>query len=216
MADVLDSYFTEFIDACRRVVDHGLLRCSSGNLSWRINDEHLLITGTSTWMEAMTREHVALCRLSDGASLNGVKASKEIGFHAGVLRERPTMHVVLHCQSPHATVLACTDRAVDNVFVTPEIPYYIRPVAAIPYEDPGSVALADGVTNALKGHDMVILRNHGQVTVGEDFNDAIQRACFFDMACDIILRADERLTALSDEAVRLVGRSTKKAHKHGA
>jgi ribulose-5-phosphate 4-epimerase/fuculose-1-phosphate aldolase len=34
---------------------------------------------------------------------------------------------------------------------------------------------------------LAILKNHGLVSVGKDFNDAIQKAVFFEMACRIIL-----------------------------
>ena len=41
--------------------------------------------------------------------------------------------------------------------------------------------------NAMKDSNIVILANHGLVTVGVDFNDAIQRAVFFELACQILI-----------------------------
>ena len=34
---------------------------------------------------------------------------------------------------------------------------------------------------------LAILKNHGLVTVGRDFNDTIQKAVFFELACRILL-----------------------------
>jgi ribulose-5-phosphate 4-epimerase/fuculose-1-phosphate aldolase len=34
---------------------------------------------------------------------------------------------------------------------------------------------------------MVIMKNHGLVTVGRDYDDAIQKAGFFELACQVLL-----------------------------
>jgi len=61
--------------------------------------------------------------------------------------------------------------------------------------------LADAVIACAKEHALVILQNHGQVTYGRDFNEAIQRAVFFEMICEIILRGGDNLKRLTPEQV---------------
>lgn len=200
---VTDQRQKEFIEAAHRVAQFGLARCSSGNLSMRIEGNHLLIKASRTWMGDLDAGGLAVCRISDGAHIFGPKPSVETGFHAGILRERPDVEVVLHFQTPHATAISCrgdADRI--NYAVIPEVPFYIGPVATVPYLPPGSPELARDVTAAARGHDMVILRNHGQVTVGKTLNDAIQKAAFFELACEVILRAWDCLKPLGDDAVR--------------
>lgn len=154
----------------------------------------MLIKASRAWMANLTAEDVALCKLEDGVSLNGLKPSVEIGFHRGVLLARSDVNVVLHFQSPMATTLCCRVPRVESFDVTPEVPYYIGPVAWVPYVLPGSAALAEAVTTALKERNLAMLANHGQVTVGRSFEEAIQRAVFFEMVCGIIVRngADNR------------------------
>ncbi|MFN3533691.1 MAG: class II aldolase/adducin family protein [Candidatus Brocadia sp.] len=178
-----------------------MVRCSSGNLSWRVNEKYMLITATRSWMAEMDSEQVAVCRISDGTVLNEKRPSAENGFHFGILRERSDVNVVLHFQSPFATAVACSNRNPGDFFVIPEIPYYIGPIAVIPYLNPGSNDLAKEVISATKEHDLVILKNHGQVTVGRSFDDAIQKASFFELACEIILHAGEQIQHLSQEAI---------------
>ena len=57
------------------------------------------------------------------------------------------------------------------------------------YLPPGSQELAEAVTGAFADGttQMAILKNHGLVTVGKDFDDAIQKAVFFELACRILL-----------------------------
>lgn len=193
----------DFVEAAHRVARFGLVRCSSGNLSMRIEGNHLLIKASRTWMGELDEDGLAVCRIADAAHLHGPAQSVETGFHAGILRERPDVNVVLHFQTPHATAISCRSDA-DRLpyHVIPEIPYYIGPVAVAPYHAPGSAELAAAVTAAARGHDMVILRNHGQVTVGRSFDDAIQKAVFFELACEVIVKAGDRLEPLSDDAVR--------------
>jgi ribulose-5-phosphate 4-epimerase/fuculose-1-phosphate aldolase len=194
-------YFEEFITAARRVAEHGLVLCGSGNLSWRVADGHVLVTVTNSWMGNMSEDQVAMCRIADGTTLNGKKPSKEIGFHAGILRKRRDVNVVLHFQSPCATSITCLKVQVENFFVIPEIAYYIGPVAVVPYLPPGSPELAEAVTAAIKEHDLATLRNHGQVTVGKNFDEVIEKATYFELACKIILKAEGDVQLLSREAV---------------
>ena len=190
------------VETCRQAAGRGLMRCSSGNLSMRVDAERLLIKTSRSWMERMTPRDVALCRIADGTLLAGRKPSVEIGFHAGVMRQRPDVNVVMHFQTPCATALACQGRRRLNYFVTPEIPFYIGPIARIPYRTPGSKALADAVMGALRDHDMVVLTNHGLVTVASDADHAIQNAVFFELACEIILRSAGRAVPIPADAVK--------------
>jgi len=198
----------EFVFAARRIADHGLVRCGSGNLSQRIDDQTMLISTTNAWLADLTKDQVAVCRIRDGVCLNGKTSSIEFGFHRAILRGRQDVNVVLHFQSPCATILACRkEQTYEHLFVTPEIPYYIGPVAVVPYMDPGSFGLAEAVTSALREHDLAILQNHGQVTVGRDFREAFQRAAYFEFASEICVRGGESVGSLGEEAVESLYRA---------
>lgn len=177
----------EFVKQAHRVGKAGLTICSSGNLSWRIGDE-VLISGTGSWVPELTPDRVSVCRFSDGEILNGVRPSMESVFHMGVMRERPEVNVVLHFQSPYATAVACMKELPKDFNVTAEIPIHVgREIPMIPYFRPGSPELAQHVIAAMKDHNSVMLRKHGQVVCGKDFDEAFERAMFFEMACRIIV-----------------------------
>lgn len=193
MPQDLDALKEEFAAQCRRAAGYGLMLCSSGNMSRRLDDGTMLVTGTRTWMSRLAADDVGVVGIEDGELRSGAKPSVETGFHAGVLRARPDADVVLHFQTPFATALACTDCSDVDFYVLPEIPYYIGPVATVAFHLPGSRELASAVVDELARHNMVILRNHGQVTLGRDYDEAIQRAVFFEMACAAIVRAGDAL-----------------------
>lgn len=161
----------------------------------------MFVTRTRSWLGQLTSDDVALCTIADGASLNAVKPTVEVRFHAGILRARPDVNVVLHYQSPCATTLACQQGKRANYYVIPEIPFYIGPIGHVPYLPPGSEELANAVTEAMVDHDLALMANHGQVTVGRDFNHVIQNAEFFELACQIVLAAGRNAKPLSAQAV---------------
>ena len=176
-----------FVKACHRVAEYGLVCCSSGNISYRLDDKQALISASRTWLADITKQQVAICNISDRQSTNELKASIESGFHFGILRARSDVNVVLHFQSPYATAIACGDPSEYDFGIIVEVPFYIGRPTVIEYMQPGSAELAEAVVAAMGNCNMVILRNHGLVTVGGDFNEAIQRAVFFELACQILI-----------------------------
>lgn len=211
---ITNEHIEQFVAQARRVGDAGLTVCSSGNLSWCIGDE-VLVSGTGSWVPSLTKEKVSLCRLSTGEVLNGVKPSMESGFHLGVLRQRPDANVVLHFQSPYATAVACMKNRPTNFNVTAEVPSHVgSEIPVIPYFRPGSPELAQAVVHALKEHNSALLLKHGQVVCGKDFDQAFERAMFFEMACRIIIQSGGDYTVLTQEEIDdletyILGKKTK-------
>jgi ribulose-5-phosphate 4-epimerase/fuculose-1-phosphate aldolase len=208
---LIEKHMDRFVNASRDTARRGLVFCSSGNLSARIDEQHMLITESGVWMEDIRKNQVALCRIDDGVCLNKKHPSMESGLHRSVLKTRRDINVVLHFQSPFATALACRDMKWNDIFVVPEIPYYIGPVISIDYVAPGSDDLAEAVASATKSNDMVVLRNHGQVTVGKDYKEALKRAVFFEFAAGIYCRAGENIRFLDKKDADFLIRAGKEA-----
>ena len=202
MRAISEATLDRFVEACHAVAKHGLVRCSCGNLSMRVDEQHFLVTATGSWMSHLSRDQVAVCRVDDGTSLNNKKPSSETGFHAGILRSRPDVNVVLHFQTPCATTVACQPANQVDFSLIPEVPFYIGPVARVPYFTPGSEELAAAVTQAMRTHDMVLLSNHGQVTAAKDFEHVLQNAEFFELACQIILLGGNSIVPLAPQAIK--------------
>lgn len=209
MALISDSHLRCFIEAAHRTGHHQLLLCSSGNLSWRVADDMILISQTGSWLPYLTKDQICQARLSDGVVLNKIIPSMDSGFHFGIMRERKDVKVVLHFQSLYATTLACLPDPPTNFNVINEVPSYIGPIDILPYISPGSPELGKLVTLSSKNHNLIVLRNHGQVVVGSNFDDVIQRALFFELACGIIMRSNNEAIRLTDEQIAEMDRYRK-------
>ncbi|MDR1121429.1 MAG: class II aldolase/adducin family protein [Dysgonamonadaceae bacterium] len=194
----------EFVRQAHRVGQERLQLCSSGNISWKVEENLALVSSTGSWLTRLQAEHVAICDITTGVCIEGAKPSMESSFHLHLLRERKDVSVVLHFQSEYATVISCLKKKPENFNVTAEVPCYCgKEIPVVPYCRPGSPELAAAVAEALKDHDTALLSKHGQVVCGKNFDDAFQKAVFFEMACGIIVRAGEgNYLTLTDAEIR--------------
>ncbi|MDR1756734.1 MAG: class II aldolase/adducin family protein [Culturomica sp.] len=200
--EITDKQIEQFVAAAHEIGARKLTRCSSGNLSWRIG-ERALVSATGSWVPELRAEQVSICRLDTGEWINGVKPSMESTFHLAVLRNRPEINVVLHCQSIYATTVACMKKRPSDFNVTAELPCHCgREIAFVPYYRPGSPELAAAVVEAMREHDSVLLEKHGQVFVGKDFKNAIEKAEFLEMACEIMIHSGMEYRTLTGEEIR--------------
>lgn len=187
-----------------------MLRCSSGNMSARLENGLVAISSTGSWVGEIEAEQVAVCKLEDGQCVNNLKPTVEINFHLGILKKRADVNVVLHYQSPYATAIACGKPEKHNYAVIIETPLYnLNEPEIVDYFAPGSKQLADAVVNAFNNCDIAILKNHGLVTVGKNYNDVIRNACFFELACQILC-IEKNPTALTSEQAAALGKAYQK------
>ena len=99
--------------------------------------------------------------------------------------------------------------------VTAEVPCHVgSEIPVIPYFRPGSPELAQAVVAAMKEHNSILLLKHGQMVCGKDFDQAFERAMFFEMACRIIIQSGGDYTVLALEEIDdletyILGKKTK-------
>jgi ribulose-5-phosphate 4-epimerase/fuculose-1-phosphate aldolase len=198
----------EFVEACRRSSKMGLQQCSSGNMSARLDDDIAALSASRTWLSNIKPAQVALCTIKSKQSLNNITPTVESNFHLGILQKRENANVVLHFQSPFASTIACSNNKNIDFNVIIEVPYYIGTPGWVDFYPPGSEQLADKVIEQAEKSQIVIMKNHGMVTFGKDYDDAIQKAVFFELACKIILLGDS-IAPLSDQQVRLIQNAAK-------
>lgn len=189
---------SEFVKAAHMVGRYNLLNCSSGNMSQRLPDGKIMLSKSGSWLAELDQDEISICEVETGNILNDVKPTVENVFHRGIFNQREDVNTILHFQSPYATIIACSCKSYFNFNVIAEIPLYIRNIETVPYLVPGSAELAEAVINATKESDLVIMKNHGLVAVGKDYRDVIQKAKFFELACEIMINSNGQVNYLSD------------------
>lgn len=158
----------------------GLAFGSTGNLSVRIGDS-VWITPTGQPLRGLAPERLAEIGLDGaGRGTSGNKPSKEYPFHTGIYRARPDVQAIVHLHSTYSVALSCLDDLDEAQPMAAMTPYFfmrVAPLAIVPYFRPGSQALAEAITAAAaRGPNCLLLRNHGLVTCGANWNEAVDRA----------------------------------------
>jgi ribulose-5-phosphate 4-epimerase/fuculose-1-phosphate aldolase len=212
MRNIPDHLLKKFLETAHIIAEKGLVQQGAGNLSLRMTMNRMLISASGAHLSALDSYSIAVCSIETGQTESGddvsdlhkPKPSIEAPLHTAILRRRPDLNMVLHFQSPYATAVACS-RNVDklNFNVIPELPHFIGTVQAIDFDLPGSQELADAAAHAMSRCNLVLLKNHGQITGGRDASELLNRAVFFELACRILTLA-EKPTAIPDHEVAIL------------
>lgn len=153
-------------DAMVTLVETGLNRGASGNISVREGDR-MLITPSGVPPHEIAPDMIASMPLSGDGEFDGLlKPSVEWRFHRDILRARPEMGAVVHAHAPWCTVLACARKPI------PAIHYMIAAFggADIPladYATYGTPQLSANILRAMEGRSGCLMANHGMVVGGE-------------------------------------------------
>jgi L-fuculose-phosphate aldolase len=174
------------VEACRWLVEAGLVQGTSGNVSVRHRGA-MLITPSGVPYKRMSPEDVVAVPLEgDGSRFEargGNVPSSEWRFHFDILRARPEVGAVVHTHSPYATAFAiCRE----------ELPaaHYMIAAAGGPtirvadYATFGTQALSDAALAALEGRGACLLANHGVIATGP----TLERALWLAQEVEVLAR----------------------------
>ena len=158
----------EIIRIGKLLWDKGLVFGFNGNISVRMDANTLLITGTGTCLGYLTEKDVLTMNLN-GEVVGEGKASTERLMHTAVYKALPNLKCVVHTHTTYTNgFFLNNDRFTPKTF---EAQFYLGEVKAIPQTTP-SVTEPEPVVEALKVNNIVVLKNHGVVAVGEDLFNA--------------------------------------------
>ena len=114
--------------------------------------------------------------------------SSEVSVHLRIYARRSDVRAVVHAHPPTATGFAVAGEGFD-ADVLPEVIFLLGRVPLVPYEMPGTQALADRFEPFIDAHDAFLMANHGAVTVGPSLLLAHQRMESLEHAARIVLTA---------------------------
>ncbi len=170
----------------RRLYERQLTSCSSGNISARWDEARIAITPSQTDKGLLRAEDIGWVDM-DGRSLDpSKKLSMETEMHLAVYRVRPDVGAIVHAHPPYATGFAVSQTPLDVALTGESFAVLGEPVLA-PYALMGSVTLAENVARAAQKGDVILMENHGVLTVGKDLYQAYDRMEIVEFAARIQL-----------------------------
>lgn len=172
------------VEAGKQLVSTGLIARTWGNVSCRISDTQFVITPSGRDYLSLTPDDIVVVNLEDLSYEGDIKPSSEKGLHAQCYILRKDCNFVIHTHQANASIVSAIGCDVNGITgYSKEIIGDNIPVAA--YGLPGTGKLRKGVVGALKRSDSkaVIMRHHGAVCLGADYDDAFKVANEVEKVC---------------------------------
>lgn len=152
-----------------KIVTSGLVVGAGGNLSMR--DGNIMYISPSGFDLQEIEDHQWVrVNIDTGEVLDNLKPSSEVLMHLECFRTRPDITSVLHAHPSYSVGVSSTGREIPSLF--PDFPAMIRNVSYLEYLIPTTEVLADAVAEVIPDTDVVVMRNHGVLTVGKTMKEA--------------------------------------------
>src|SRR5262245_30921996 len=158
----------EMIQWGKLLFERRLISGWGGNLSCRIGQEGFLITGQHAPLGFLTAEDLVQIDHDGKPGNQTQRASSETPLHLAVYRGTDAQAIV-HVHPPMVLAFSLTHESF--VPVSFEEKYTIGEVPIIPQDTP-TVTQPEQVVSELKYHPVVIIKGHGTVAIGKNFQEA--------------------------------------------
>ena len=179
----------EIIEIINRIYQNGLTTTSGGNLSILDKDGCIWITPKGVDKGALKPDDIVRV-FPDGTFEGNYEPSSEFPFHLAIYKARSDIRAIVHAHPPALVSFAIT-RKIPDTHIVPKASEICGKVGYAKYALPGSDKLGKEIANIFKkGHDTVLMENHGIVTVGDRLMHAFQRLEILDFCARLTLKAN--------------------------
>lgn len=166
----------QICDVCHKMWQLGWVAANDGNVSVKLEDGTFLATPTGISKSFITPEK--LVRVDEAGNvlegMEGCRPSSEIKMHMRCYKERPDVGAVVHAHPPTATGYAVAGKPLDEYSMIETI-ICVGSIPVAPYGTPSTDEVPESIAPYLGEHDVLLLRNHGALTVGCDLITAYYR-----------------------------------------
>ncbi len=179
-----------FVELGRRIWERNYVAANDGNMTVRLNDREILTTPTGISKGFMTTDMIIKVDY-EGKVISGnpkYRPSSEVAMHIDVYRERPDINAVVHAHPPFATSFAVAGIPLDKC-VLPEAIIIIGAVPIAKYGLPSTSELPDNIRPHIQNNDVILLENHGALTLGTDLLSAYHRMETLEHTANIVTKS---------------------------
>lgn len=183
---MLENLKKQIIEVAQRADTMGYCKKNSGNFS--ILDKasgYLVITPSGIDRFTLEVDDIPVLDLKGNiieASKRG-HPSSEYPMHIEAYKCRSDIQSVIHTHSHYATAFAILGKEIKPI-IFEALNYGIHTKVA-PYEMPGTDELAKSVIKPLQVCDVVLLKNHGILVVGNELNNVLLKASYVEDVAEI-------------------------------
>jgi L-fuculose-phosphate aldolase len=175
------------VEISRYLYEKGLVPGKSGNISMKFKKdefEFVAVTPSGLSLKSLKEKDILIVDMNGNLIYNSeMKPTSELIMHLKIYEQRNDINAIVHTHSPIATGFAFAGEKIDRIEgFGPIKDKYISFINDYP---PGSVDLAEAVSKGLKNQDIVLLKEHGLVALGENLDEATLLAEFIEESAKI-------------------------------
>lgn len=158
----------------RKIAYDNLTIGSSGNLSGRLGEKICIKLSNKEFIKSKSSDFIYL-NIKKPKIKPGKQPSCEYNLHIACYKKRPDIQAVFHTHPLFATTLYSS--GVQHKAITLEFALYIKqPIPIVDFMPPGSLELARAVAGAALENDVIVIKQHGLVTLGRTLHEAYLKA----------------------------------------
>lgn len=179
------SVHDEVLAAAKDMLRLGLTAGTSGNVSGRLEDGHVVITPSSVPYEDMVLADLVVLD-ADGEVVEGTRSpSSEKLVHLASYRRYPEVGSVIHAHPVYASMFALAREPIPSVI--DEFAVYVGgDVPCAEYAMTGTPELGEHAADCLADRGSALLANHGTVTVSGSPAQALHQLGVVERAAQIV------------------------------
>lgn len=170
------------IKAGKELVNKGLIARTWGNVSQRVYENTMVITPSGRDYLSLKREDIVKVNINTLEYEGSIKPSSEKGIHAACYKDKD-VNFVIHTHQEYASIISgCR---INNFEADEAYTLLNSQVLCAPYGLPSTKGLCENITNVLpqaKGKGL-IMRNHGALCFGKDYEETFEAAAQLEAAC---------------------------------
>ena len=145
---------------------------TSGNMSFRVDDNHMLITASGSANAYLEDDEIVLTDFSGNpVESEKKKPSSEKLLHIEIYKKRPDLNVILHVHSPYLSSFAAAGIPLDKPIMA-ENTFYFGKILMADYALPSTVELAENTAKFFDEYNAVLMESHGFVVASDNIKDA--------------------------------------------
>ncbi|MFJ7970175.1 class II aldolase/adducin family protein [Psychrobacillus sp. NPDC096389] len=158
----------ELTKYAHKLVDQGLVVGAGGNLSMRDQD-HMYISPSGFDLKEIEPHQWVKVNIATGEVEGTLRPSSEVLMHLECFRKNDAILAVLHAHPTYSVGVSSAGKDIPPLF--PDFPAMVKSVGYIDYIIPTTHLLAEKVAE-LVTNDVIIMRNHGVLTLGKTMKEA--------------------------------------------
>ncbi len=191
----------------RRLYRQGLTTTSGGNISFRVNDEAIIITPSATDKGRMKWKEVGIMSILGDNLTPGLKPSIEFSLHLNIYKKNKEVSAVIHAHPVFASSFTALKHKI-NTSLTAEARAICGEPRIVPYALMGTEELAGIVSQNAVDSDVLLLENHGVLTTGTSLLQAFDKLEVLENAAKMTLLVEltGKKKVLSDSRIRQIER----------